>query len=364
MKYTYLEGLRGYMSLWVLLYHASCFLPSVNTKNVFLDFFTNASLPVIVFMILSGFVTHILLQKNENYFFYLKRRAFRIFPIYLICFVASLLLLKFYLNTLEEIPFDSPKIYGRIKQIETYYNSSDKILNIISHLTLSHGIFPESRFPFTYSIMGQSWSLTLEWQFYIFIPFLYYFLNKKNRIQNAFLLLFFLVVMYISKTHHINQPSFLPNMIIYFLIGYFSLPLYKKFETSNNYCVFVFLSVICLVYLFFNWEISCLILLWGVVLFFQNNNNFLSDILLGSKIPQFLGKISYSIYCTHMIVLACLLALLQCIEINYGLYFSISMLFGGMFLTILISHYSYHYIELYFINLAKTKNSSKEGQTH
>jgi len=356
MRYNYLEGLRGYMALWVFFYHASCFLPQAKIQNKFVSFFFDGSLPVITFIILSGFVTHLLLQKNENYFFYLKRRALRLFPIYLVCLLISLLLIKFSLHTLEQMPFEGYKIYGRIKLIETYYNSN-KTLNILSHLTLSHGIFPESRFPFTYTIMGQSWSLTLEWQFYILIPFLYYFLNKKKLIQNGLIIMLFILIILFSK-NHIPQPSFLPNMIAFFLIGYFSMPLFKKFESSNKKYIFIFLGTIAFIYFFKNWMISCLILIWGIILYFQKYKNSFFDILFGGKIIQFLGKISYSVYCLHMIVLIVLINILQKLEINSILIFSMYVLLGGAFFTILISHFTYRYIELYFIKLAKAKYDS------
>ncbi|MFB9077907.1 acyltransferase family protein [Flavobacterium procerum] len=356
MRYNYLEGLRGYMALWVFFYHASGFLPQTKTQNKFLSFFSDASLPVIVFIILSGFVTHLLLQKNESYFVFLKRRALRLFPIYLVCLIISLLLLKFSLNTLEQIPFESSKIYGRIKLIETYYNSN-KTLNIFSHLTLSHGIFPENRFPFTYTIMGQSWSLTLEWQFYILIPFLYYFLNKKNVVQNGIIIALFVLVALFSR-NYITQPSFLPNMIAFFLIGYFSVPLFKKFESSNNKNIFIFLGIIGLLYYFKNWMISCLILIWAITLYFQRNKNIFFDTIFGGRIIQFIGKISYSLYCIHMIVLIVLINVLQKLDIGSDTLYSISVLFGGVIFSLLISHLTYKYIELYFINLGKVKYNS------
>lgn len=355
MKYNYLEGLRGYMAIWVFLYHASGFLPSINSKNILFKIFNNSFLPVAIFIILSGFVTHILLQKNENYFFYIKRRAFRLFPIYLVCFIISLLMLKFSLNTLRDIPFENPKIDSRIKLIESYYNS-DKILNISSHLSLTHGLFPQAKFPFSYSIMGQSWSLTLEWQFYILIPFLYFFLNKKNIIRNGFILITLILIMILS-INYMNQQSFLLNsMIIYFLIGYFSLPLFKRYLSFNDKWIFIFLSLISILfYIFKNSYISFIIIIWALILYFQKNKNKLSDLFLGSKIPQFLGQNSYSVYCTHMIILFFLTALLQKIGINNSFYFSILLLIGGLFSTVLISSFTYKYIELYFINFAKKK---------
>lgn len=48
---------------------------------------------VFVFIILSGFViTHLLFTKRERYLSYLVRRAFRLFPAYLVCLAISLAL--------------------------------------------------------------------------------------------------------------------------------------------------------------------------------------------------------------------------------------------------------------------------------
>jgi peptidoglycan/LPS O-acetylase OafA/YrhL len=354
MKYNYLEGLRGYMAIWVFLYHATGFLPHINSQNILFKTFTSAFLPVLVFIILSGFVTHILLQKNENYFFYIKRRAYRLFPIYLVCFVISLIMLKFSLNTLINIPFENSMIKERINLINIYYNT-DKTLNVFSHLTLTHGLFPQGKFPFSYTIMGQAWSLTLEWQFYILIPFLYFFLNKKDIFRHLIILLGLILIIIFFNINNMNQNSFLlSNMILYFLIGYFSLPLFNKYQSSNDKSIFIFLGISSVFFYFFkDLNISFIILIWALVLYFQKNKNKLTDFIFSSKIPLFLGKISYSVYCIHMIVLFLLTAFLQSINIASGFYFCVLLLIGGLFLTLLISNYTYKYIELYFINLAK-----------
>lgn len=357
MKLDYLEGFRGYLSVWVFLFHGYGFLPKLFKESFLFNLFHNGLLPVIGFIVLSGFVTHILLEKQEKFLFYIKRRFLRLFPIYLVGFIISLVMLQFSLQVLENMPFENSKINMRIGLINAYNNNPDKLLNILSHLTLTHGLFPNEKFPFGFTIMGQAWSLTLEWQFYLFIPILYGFLQRKKLLINGSLLLAF-ILLTIFTYNHMKQISFLPNMILYFLIGYFSYPLYKSFAANKNYYLFIYLAIVSiLAYFIISSKISMIFVAWMLVLYFQKNKNKISWFFLGSKFSQFLGKISYSVYCLHMIVLYLVAGMLQYFNVENEIYYSILVIAISTILVLILSNYTYKYIELYFIKMGRSKPS-------
>lgn len=317
-----------------------------------MKFFYDCILPVLAFVMLSGFVTYILLEKNEKYWAYLFRRFLRLFPIYLFSFVISLLMLDFAYWAMTQIPVQNPKIGMRMDLINTYYNSS-KILNILSHLTLTHGLFPNDIFPFTYTIMGQSWSLTLEWQFYIFIPFVYYFV-KFRKAKNLTIILLFGGLVVFSHLY-MPQKSFLPYMIQYFLIGYISYSLYKKFRDNKKYYLFIFLFIVSAVFSFQNIHISILVILFAAILYFQVKPNRFSNLIFDNRFAQLTGKTSYSIYCIHMIVLYCIIGLLVWFHIENKYIYSLSLLIAGFLMPILLSIFTYKYIEEPFLTYGKMR---------
>lgn len=349
MRLNYLEAFRGCMALWVVIFHGLGFLP-IFSDGIFFEFVNSGILPVMAFIILSGFVTHILLEKQEPYLRYLKRRAFRLFPVYVFAFVISLVMLPFAKEVLQSLPFENHKIQTRIALIDTAFNNHF-FLNIVSHLGLTHGVFPNDKYPFTYTIMGQSWSLTLEWQFYIFIPVIFGLLYlEKNKIRNLLMTMIFIISVPFTY-YFMRQESFLPCMIHYFLIGFFSYAFYKKYREANDNTLFVFLLITTIALFLIGWKYSIMVLFFGLILFLQKNN-YLNRIFENRHLLH-LGKISYSVYCNHMIVYYILLFFLQKLNIKSDYVFSVITLTIGSVVTIFLSNYTYKFIELRFINYAK-----------
>ncbi len=349
MKYNYLETFRGLMALWVMIMHGMGFL-YVLPSNFLTKIFYNGFLPVVGFIILSGFVTHVLLDKRETYLFYIKRRALRLFPIYLICFIMSLALIPIYTYVLKNLTFNNPSSKVRLEHIDLALNNHFE-LNILSHLGLLHGLFPNDSFPFTYTIMGQSWSLTLEWQFYLFIPFLYGLLYLKKNKKINFLIVTVLAVLVPLSYIYMPQNSFLPYMIEYFLIGFFAYPLFR----NNQILLVLFLSIISGFFIFKDWMISLMTLVFLILLLLQKKRYKSFNILFENKYLLKVGKISYSIYCIHMIVFYLVIFSLLKLKIEQNITFAfLTIIFGSTF-TILLSNYTYKYIELKFMKIKLSK---------
>ncbi|KFC23979.1 acyltransferase family protein [Chryseobacterium sp. FH1] len=347
MKYNYLESFRGLMALWVVLLHGFGFLPLL-PKNFLTDFFYNGYLPVVAFIILSGFVTHILLDKGEIFTRYIIRRAFRLFPIYLVALGISIFALNFSLDILTQLPFENPNIKTRIKLIETAFNDHFWI-NIISHVLLLHGVFPDNKYPFTYTLMGQSWSLTLEWQFYLFIPFIWKYFKEKNILSVIPLILMMPLIVYSHL--HMPQKSFLPYMIQYFLIGYIAYYFFKMYLETGKYYVFYFLSLVTLGLCFIDFQISIMIAIFSMVLLMQANHKFHK--IFSSKFLIDLGKISYSMYCIHLIVFYIVIFILLKFNIEDPLLFSVLTITSGTIFTIVFSKFSFRHIEKPLMDFAK-----------
>jgi peptidoglycan/LPS O-acetylase OafA/YrhL len=141
-----MDGLRGYLALWVAVFHALSSAAYTSGPAVFGLLFKGGE-AVTVFIILSGFViTHLLMTSREGYWPYITRRFFRIYPIYLLCCVLAILV----------DPAPRPHFWA----------------HVIAHLTLLHGLIPDNILPrAAFSILAPAWSLSLEWQFYLVAPF-------------------------------------------------------------------------------------------------------------------------------------------------------------------------------------------------
>lgn len=336
------------MALWVVIYHGLGFIPKSLQKDNFIFTFLNyGQLPVYGFIILSGFVTHLLLDKEENYKLYIKRRAFRLFPIYLIVLIISFLTLNINYNILKSIPFDNPIINNRIYLIGQ--SSQYRFLNILSHITLFHGLFPNKTFPFTYTIMGQSWSLTLEWQYYIAIPFIHK-LFQSNKIIISILTLLSIALSYYISHKFMSQKSFLPNLIFFFLLGYFSKQYYNVPKILYLIILLPILFFLCI-----KSQITIILIIWLILIYFQKNKNFIFDLLLENIFIQKIGQISYSIYCIHMVVYyAVIFIILKFGRIElHPVIFSLLTIFIGLLISILLSYFTFSKLEKPFIDIGK-----------
>ncbi|MGF1453347.1 MAG: acyltransferase family protein [Opitutales bacterium] len=150
-----LDGLRGVAILLVIILH----WPVLHYRGALGEWWTYFKLlrfAVDVFFVVSGYlIGHILLESRSNpkYFrdFYLKR-IFRIFPLYY-----SLLLLFW----LASVFVDAPGF---------------QLQGFVWFFLFFHNLFPEVSFP---GVLVPLWSLAVEEQFYLIVPWLIRYCSKK-----------------------------------------------------------------------------------------------------------------------------------------------------------------------------------------
>ncbi|SFR19194.1 acyltransferase family protein, partial [Poseidonocella sedimentorum] len=170
MKYVKeLEGLRGIMALWVVIGHWSTTadIPTAIGQTKLYNGYA-----VDVFIILSGFaITAMLLKRSDPYPDYLGKRFFRIFPIYLFYLGLSILLAGVALDTWQMAAGEG---YMNARRVDIAQNSIDNALpHSLAHLVALHGVVPADWLPDTdFAFLGQAWSISLEWQFYLVAPLL------------------------------------------------------------------------------------------------------------------------------------------------------------------------------------------------
>ncbi len=207
-KIQALEGLRGVMAAWVMLGHVSL------TFDLGVPLIDQNTLPVDVFIILSGFVIFRLIDlKREPYPQYLARRAFRIFPLYLLVLLASAALLWIQLQAMTDIPFQSTRNLGRLTLARAAIDHLPQ--HLLAHLPLFQGLVPDRFLPLgAYAILGQSWSVSMEWQFYIVAPLAFAALARRR----WWIVLAVAIAALVFIRVHVND-AFLGAKVLHFALG-------------------------------------------------------------------------------------------------------------------------------------------------
>jgi peptidoglycan/LPS O-acetylase OafA/YrhL len=212
-----LDGLRGYMAWCVVFVHAIQITGW--TEAMHLTFLGDTA--VHVFIILSGFViTHLLIEKDENYAFYIRRRAFRIFPIYIVSLAAAILLTS--AHHFSESGAWVPRLDWRMDRAAA--TAANFYTHLLLHLPLIHGLVPDNVLPFSsLSILGPAWTLSLEWQFYLVAPFIVRLIAKRGMVT-ILTVFVFLAVWWLFRHSPLRYqaPSVLPLAIHWFLVGILS----------------------------------------------------------------------------------------------------------------------------------------------
>jgi peptidoglycan/LPS O-acetylase OafA/YrhL len=150
-----LDGLRGLLATWVWLYHSLVILGGWRFLPAGAQPFLDGANAVDVFIILSGFVISLLLLKEqESYRVFISRRFLRLYPSYIIVLtVAALFQMAGYMPA--RIPADQTRSY------------------LLVNFMMLQGAVPYWILPDANgAILNPTWSISLEWQFYLVAPLL------------------------------------------------------------------------------------------------------------------------------------------------------------------------------------------------
>lgn len=351
-----LEGLRGLMALWVFFAHAVS-LCGIEVKRGSAGFvFLNGVHAVYVFIILSGFVIAMMLDKTrETYLPFIIRRAFRLFPVYWLALLLSVLTIGIALQVVSYLPL--PK---NIERVEIFNESmSHAVLHLVAHIPLLHGLIPDAVLPSgAYAFMGQAWSLTLEWQFYLIAPAMVALVYGRLRVGVLVVVATMLAAYLLSR---MSQESFVLNYLQFFFAGILSYRCMNEFGKStlsiSQASSYLFLICVCVAASDFR-RYSFAVIIWLVVLLSElSSNSFLAVVnrILSSAPCQYLGRISYSLYCLHMVFLYGVSYLLIFVfSVPVGPIYAVTLLLSALSLCLVFCHYSYRFVEVPMMDLGKS----------
>jgi peptidoglycan/LPS O-acetylase OafA/YrhL len=177
-----------------------------------------------VLIAVSGFViAGLVIDKKESWSRYIVRRAFRIFSAYWIAFAFALTVLPLAIETLRYEPWSHDPNFGYNELLASWLRAMREhfAAQAVLHLTLFQGLIPDSVWPATgTAVLGPSWSLTLEWQFYLIAPTLIWLLrNERWRVPTAALIAALALAFKKNAFGQFNLPTFFPGAGYVFLVG-------------------------------------------------------------------------------------------------------------------------------------------------
>jgi len=205
------DFLRFFFAANILLAHL-CEL-SQNENLFFLSYFSNASIAIKGFFVISGFLVAKSYTNTPSLKEYFIKRAKRILPAYSVVLLFSALTLSF---------FSSFSFLDYFSDINVYqYLGWNSIFLNFMHPCLP-GLFENN---LMCAVNGALWTLKVEEGFYIVLPFIFYAINKSKK---PFLILGSLYVLsllyWFVMDFYLNQPLLakqLPGYLAYFAIGIF-----------------------------------------------------------------------------------------------------------------------------------------------
>lgn len=295
-----IDGLRAIAVVAVIIYHAN--LTIFNHPIL-----KGGFLGVDIFFVISGYLITSLIYKelyiNNSFQFkyFYERRIRRILPALLIVIFLSYPIAFIYLKPISFVDYS-----------ESIISSLAFSSNFYFHITgQKYAGENASLIPFLHT-----WSLSVEEQFYIFFPIVFFVLFKYlKKYLHYLLILFFFLSLLLAQWGSKNFPSlsfyFLPTrgweLIAGSILGYFEilLGIRKGNKFLNLILPFVGLILIIISILTFDDNIPhpsiyTFLPIFGVclIIWFCNEDNIVFKIL-SSKLFVGIGLISYSLYLWH-----------------------------------------------------------------
>jgi peptidoglycan/LPS O-acetylase OafA/YrhL len=274
-----LDGIRGLLAVYIMLGHA---LPLTTAPGMIQTLFRHGEAGVDIFFALSGLVITFSLQRRGAKFRpFIAARARRLLPVYF-CVLPASLAIGLLGDPLRNLPWAGVPA----RDIVSATLPTPLWPHLLAHLTLLHGVIPQSVLPYAYvTLLGPAWSLSTEWQFYLIIG-----LAAPHRLGR-----FAMLVLAIGAAWHVCpfrtdfSRAFFPDAAPYFALGLASAAWLRGERRALLPC----LIGACAIGLLTGPEKFLPPLLWGAIMLAQSRA---WGEILEHRVLQYLGAISYPLY--------------------------------------------------------------------
>lgn len=319
---------------------------------------SSGHLGVNFFFVLSGFlITFLLLKERGEHgkirlFYFYARRFLRIWPLYFLIVIIGF--------------FIYPLAYKSL--INPSYTES---ANLLYYLTfLGNFDIVKNGLPTGFDGLGILWSIAIEEQFYIFWPLILMVIPKqKLPVAFAAIILLSIIFRFVHYnnylTNYFHSLSVVSDLCIGALFAW--LIIYKiqvkhyfeKLDRKVIVGIYILGLLLCL-FRFWVFSVQLMIALERVILglFFafvilEQNYAIQSFFKFGRlKLISYLGKISYGLYCYHIIAIMLSYFVFKAVGYNHNIFAVIlAETIVALFLTIFFANISYKYFERPFLRL-------------
>lgn len=303
-----LESLRGLLALWVVVGHT---IKHTGYAPASLGPFRLLAMPelaVDVFIMLSGFVIFLLLDhQRSTYLQFIHKRWFRIAPLFLAELAVSALTLDWQMDVIRSSPFPAHAIAN---DLQIHQDAASHLFgNIVMHALMLHGALPAGLLPnSSFAIIGQGWSISVEWQFYLLAPLLFLLVSRGRWL----LLGAAVAAAFALRLANYGDGGFAFGQMAYFMIGIASYYGWKHSDRLRAAPEALDVGAACVaVLLMMTTTRTPSLLIWTAVMYvvvaqrqprLSRAQAWLAA-LLESRALLALGTISYSLYLVHMLVL-------------------------------------------------------------
>lgn len=315
-----IDGLRAIAVLAVFFFH--------------LEYLPNGYLGVDIFFVISGYlitkiIHHETIIGNFSIIQFYIRRIRRIIPLVLCTTSVSMVI-----GLVVMLPDDLENLSQSVFATNIFANNILLLITTGDYWDIVNNYKP----------LMHTWSLGVEEQFYMFYPLIFMFLKEKNKRWVLPIILLVTIVsflLFVTSSDEASKFYLIQYRFFELSLGGLGAIVFKK---NINYSYFNLLSVfIIITIILFDLNLSndfklILIVFATVGLLISNNNNSINSYLLDNILFVWIGKISFSLYMWHQIVLA------------FTRYFIKNKLefldsFIIFVLVIVLSTLSYYYIE-------------------
>jgi len=290
-RFLVLDSFRGLFAVFVVLYHMNI-VNSITTT----DFFRGSWLFVEFFFVLSGFVlTHGYINKKHNSFkkFFLAR-VFRIFPLHIF-----ILLIFLIFELIKFVAYKKGIVFGVVP-----FTGAGAIDEIIPNLLLIHAWTGLTE---AYSFNFPSWSISIE--FYMYMIFFVTLLLTRYRIVAWMVITSVMLTLVFTETNlpvdevKRGMSSFFAGCLTYVVFSKLGV---KRlgFYISSGLEVLALMMIIFLVSANGHYsQFTTVLVFCFTILLYSFELGVLSQYF--KKAPfVLLGKLSYSVYMVHAVILA------------------------------------------------------------
>lgn len=282
-----IDGLRAIAVLAVILFH--------------LGYLPNGYLGVDIFFAISGYlITKIVYNEAIEYRFsiinFYLRRIRRIIPLVLFTTMISLIIGAFVM-----LPDDFENLSQSVLATNFFSNNILLLITTGNYWDIVNDYKP----------LMHTWSLGVEEQFYLFYPIIFLLFNGKRSRYILAVICTLAIISLLLFTFSSNEASKFYSIQFRFFemaLGGMAAIFFRDKAVNAKFAILP--TILVLAILIFDFHIpSDLRLIIVVVasiglLVIENNRNKLIEILLENKIMVGIGKISFSLYMWHQIVLA------------------------------------------------------------